>query len=104
MELDADDGGAEQASAMGNAASRLVGGSFACAKGEARELGVAGAVRGPGGCKMSHAALVPEPSRSFGPHERLTVYSVLGLRVDALPGKSSMVRGAFGEENLGGKS
>jgi hypothetical protein len=55
-------------------------------------------------CKMSHAALVPEPSRSFGPDERLTVYSVLGLRVDALPGKSSMVRGAFGEENLGGKS
>jgi hypothetical protein len=52
----------------------------------------------------SHAALAPEPSNGFGPEERRTVYSVLGLRVDTLPGKSSRVRGASREENLGGKS
>lgn len=52
----------------------------------------------------SHAALAPEPPDSFGPEERRTVYSVLGLRVDALSGKSSRVRGASREENLGGQS
>jgi hypothetical protein len=34
------------------------------------------------------------------PEERRTVYSMLGLRVEALPDKSLRVRGAFGEESL----
>ncbi len=75
--------------------------SSACARGEAREVGE---VRGPGVGETAHAALAPEALDSLGPEERRTVYSMLGLRVDALPGKSLRVRGAFGEENLGGKS
>jgi len=46
----------------------------------------------------------PEMLESLEPGERRTVYSVLGLRVDALPGKSSRVCGVFGEENLSGQS
>ena len=37
---------------------------------------------------------------SLGSEERRTVYSMLGLRVEALPDKSLRVRGAFGEESL----
>jgi hypothetical protein len=59
---------------------------------ETRELGVADAVRGPHVCEMPHATLAPEPPDGFGPREHRTVYSVLGLRVDALPGKSSRAR------------
>ena len=47
----------------------------------------------------SYAALVPEALDGLGPEERRTVYSMLGLRVDALPDKSLRIRGAFGEEN-----
>ena len=48
----------------------------------------------------SYAARAPEALESLGPGERRTVYSMLGLRVDALPDKSLKIRGAFGEENL----
>ena len=47
----------------------------------------------------SYAARAPEVLNSLGPEERRTVYSMLGLRVDALPDKSLRVQGAFGEEN-----
>jgi DNA repair exonuclease SbcCD ATPase subunit len=48
----------------------------------------------------SYAARVPEALDSLGPEERRTVYSMLGLCVEALPDKSLKIRGAFGEENL----
>ena len=48
----------------------------------------------------SYAARAPEALNSLGPEERRTVYSMLGLRVDALPDKSLRVQGALGEENL----
>jgi hypothetical protein len=48
----------------------------------------------------SYTTLAPEVLDSLGPEERRTVYSILGLRVNALPDKSLRVRGAFGEENL----
>ena len=48
----------------------------------------------------SYTTRAPEALDSLGPEERRTVYSMLGLRVDALPDKSLRVRGAFGEENL----
>ncbi len=38
--------------------------------------------------------------RGAGFEERRTVYSTLELRVEALPGRSSKIRGASGEENL----
>jgi hypothetical protein len=47
----------------------------------------------------SYATLVPEALDSPVPEERRTVYSMLGLRVEALPDKSLRIRGAFGEEN-----
>lgn len=48
----------------------------------------------------SYATRAPEAVDSLGPEERRTVYSMLALRVEALPDKSLRVRGAFGEENL----
>jgi DNA repair exonuclease SbcCD ATPase subunit len=48
----------------------------------------------------SYATRAPEALDSLGPEERRTVYSMLGLRVDALPDKSLRIRGAFGEESL----
>jgi len=48
----------------------------------------------------SNATRAPEALDSLRPEERRAVYSMLGLRVDALPDKSLRVRGAFGEENL----
>ena len=48
----------------------------------------------------SYTTRAPETPDSLGPEERRTVYSMLGLHVDALPDKSLRVRGAFGEENL----
>jgi hypothetical protein len=48
----------------------------------------------------SYAARLPEALDSLEPEERRTVYSMLGLRVEALPDKSLKIRGAFGEENL----
>ena len=48
----------------------------------------------------SYAALAPEALANLDPEERRTVYSMLGLCVEALPDKSLRVRGAFGEENL----
>jgi hypothetical protein len=49
---------------------------------------------------QSYTTRVSEALNSLGAEERRTVYSMLGLRVDALPDKSLRVRGAFGEENL----
>ena len=49
---------------------------------------------------QSYATRAPEALDSLGPEERRTVYSMLGLRVEALPDKSLRVQGAFGEENL----
>jgi hypothetical protein len=46
-----------------------------------------------------YATRVPEALDSLVPEERRTVYSMLGLRVEALPDKSLRIRGAFGEEN-----
>jgi hypothetical protein len=46
----------------------------------------------------SYATRAPEALDSLGPEERWTVYSMLGLRVEALPDKSLRVWGAFGEE------
>lgn len=46
----------------------------------------------------SYATRAPEALDSLGAEERRTVYSMLGLRVEALPDKSLRVRGAFGEE------
>ena len=47
----------------------------------------------------SYATRAPAALDSLGPEERRTVYSMLGLRVEALPDKSLRVQGAFGEEN-----
>ena len=47
----------------------------------------------------SYAARAPEALNSLEPEDRRRVYSVLGLRVDALPDKSLRVQGALGEEN-----
>jgi|SRR5215208_3844786 len=46
----------------------------------------------------SYATRATEALDSLGPEERRTVYSMLGLRVDALPDKSLRVQGALGEE------
>ena len=46
-----------------------------------------------------YATRVPVALDSLVPEERRTVYSMLGLRVEALPDKSLRIRGAFGEEN-----
>ena len=48
----------------------------------------------------SYSKLAPEALEALDPEERRTVYSMLGLRVEALPDKSLRVRGAFGEESL----
>ena len=48
----------------------------------------------------SYATRLPEVLDSFGPEARRTVYSMLGLRVDALSDKSLRISGAFGEESL----
>ena len=48
----------------------------------------------------SYTTRAPEALDSLGAEERRTVYSMLGLRVDALPDKSLRIRGAFGEESL----
>jgi hypothetical protein len=48
----------------------------------------------------SYAMRAPEALADLKPEERRTVYSMLGLRVEALPEKSLRVRGAFGEESL----
>ncbi len=48
----------------------------------------------------SYATLAPEVLEALDPEERRTVYSMLGLCVEALPDKSFRVRGAFGEESL----
>jgi hypothetical protein len=58
----------------------------------------------PAGAVGWDATRVPNALDSLGPEERRTVYSMHGLCVDALPEESLRVRGAFGEENLGGKS
>jgi hypothetical protein len=42
----------------------------------------------------------PEALADLEADERRTVYSMLGLRVEALPDKSLRVRGAFGEERV----
>lgn len=48
----------------------------------------------------SYATLAPEALAGLDPAERRTVYSMLAIRVEALPDKTLRVRGAFGEENL----
>src|SRR5215208_2817292 len=48
----------------------------------------------------SYATRAPEALAGLKPEERRTVYSTLGLRIEALPDKSLRVRGAFGEESL----
>jgi hypothetical protein len=48
----------------------------------------------------SYAARAPEALAALDPEERRTVYSMLRLRVEALPDRSLRIRGAFGEENL----
>jgi site-specific DNA recombinase len=48
----------------------------------------------------SYATLAPEALAALDPEEHRTVYSMLGLCVEALPDKSLRVRGAFGEESL----
>ncbi|HKH75811.1 MAG TPA: hypothetical protein VKA51_02525, partial [Rubrobacteraceae bacterium] len=48
----------------------------------------------------SYATRAPEALDSLGPEERRTVYSMLGLCVEALPDKNLRIRGAVGEENL----
>jgi hypothetical protein len=48
----------------------------------------------------SYATLAPEVLEALDPEERHTVYSMLGLCVEALPDKSLRIRGAFGEESL----
>ncbi len=48
----------------------------------------------------SYATLAPEALAALDPDERRTVYSMLGICVEALPDTSLRVRGAFGEENL----
>jgi hypothetical protein len=58
-----------------------------------------GALEGDKGLLLeSYAARAPEALDSLGTEERRTVYSMLGLRVDALPDKSLRVQGALGEE------
>ena len=47
----------------------------------------------------SYATFAPEALAALDPEERRTVYSMLGLCVEALPDKSLRVRSAFGEEN-----
>jgi chromosome segregation ATPase len=47
----------------------------------------------------SYATRAPEALAALDSEERRTVYSMLGLRVEALPDKSLRVSGAFGEEN-----
>jgi hypothetical protein len=47
----------------------------------------------------SHSTRTSEALDTLGPEERRTVYSILGLRVEALPDKGLRIRGAFGEEN-----
>jgi hypothetical protein len=49
---------------------------------------------------QSYATRALEALANLEPEERRTVYCVLGLCVEALPGKSIRVRGAFGEESL----
>ena len=46
------------------------------------------------------ASAAPDTSSVLGLEERRKVYSMFGLRVEALSDKSLRVRGAFGEENL----
>jgi hypothetical protein len=48
----------------------------------------------------SYATRAPEALADLKPEEWRTVYSMLGLRIEALPEKSLRVRGAFGEESL----
>jgi len=48
----------------------------------------------------SYITLAPEALDSLGSEERRRVYSMLGLRVEALADKSLRVHGAFGEESL----
>ncbi len=48
----------------------------------------------------SYSTLAPEALDTLGSEKRRTVYSILGLRVEALPDRSLKVRGAFGEEIL----
>jgi hypothetical protein len=49
----------------------------------------------------SYAARAPEAAlAALDPEKRRTIYSILRLRVKALPDKSLRVRGAFGEEDL----
>jgi DNA repair exonuclease SbcCD ATPase subunit len=48
----------------------------------------------------SYGTLAPEALGALDPEECRTVYSMLGLCVEALPDKSLRVRGAFGEESL----
>ena len=48
----------------------------------------------------SYITLAPEALDSLGSEERRTVYSMLGLCVEALPDKSLRVRGVFGEESV----
>ena len=48
----------------------------------------------------SYAARMPEALAALDPEKRRTIYSILRLRVKALPDKSLRVRGVFGEEDL----
>ncbi len=48
----------------------------------------------------SYATLAPEALEALDSEERRTVYSMLGLCVEALPDKSLKIRGAFEEESL----
>jgi DNA repair exonuclease SbcCD ATPase subunit len=48
----------------------------------------------------SYSTRAPEALEALDPEKRRTVYSMLGLCVEALPDKSLRVRGAFGEESL----
>jgi hypothetical protein len=48
----------------------------------------------------SYATRAPKALADLKPEEWCTVYSMLGLRIEALPEKSLRVRGAFGEESL----
>ncbi len=48
----------------------------------------------------SYAARAPEALAALDPEERRTVYSMLRLRVEALPDRSLKIRGVFGEESL----
>ena len=46
----------------------------------------------------AYTSLAPEALDSLGSEERRTVYSMLGLVVEALPDEGLKVSGAFGEE------